>query len=90
MSEPQPSSPSDAPTPEELRKAMKAFKKRLKLTRLDSESGLGGGAMSGGKSSGIVAIRPPVQFRQAIWDELVARGRLKASGHGLYEIVEPS
>lgn len=90
MPESNPSSPSDAPTPEELRKAMKAFKKRLKLTRLDSESGLGGGPMSGGRSSGIVAIRPPAQFRQAIWDELVARGRLKASGHGLYEIVEPS
>ena len=90
MPEPEPSSPSDAPTPEELRRAMKAFKKRLKLTRLDSESSLGGGPMSGGRSSGIVAIRPPAQFRQAIWDELVARGRLKASGHGLYEIVEPS
>ncbi len=89
MSESEPLSPSDAPTPEELRKAMKAFKKRHKLTRLDAESGLGGGAMSGGKSSGIVAIMAPAQFRQAIWDELVARGRLKAAGHGLYEIVDP-
>ena len=90
MSESKPLSPSDAPTPEELRKAMKAFKKRLKLTRLDSESGLGGGAVSSGKSSGIVAIRAPAQFHQAIWDELVSRGRLKAAGHGLYEIVDPS
>lgn len=86
---PEPSSPSDAPTPEELRKAMKAFKKRLKLTRLDDESGLGVGPMSGGKSSGIVAIMPPAQFRQAIWDELVARGRLTAEGHGLYRMADP-
>ncbi len=85
MPEPEPSSPSDAPTPEELRRAMKAFKKRLKLTQLDADSSLGVGPMSGGRSSGIVAILPPAQFRQAIWDELVARGRLKASGLGLYE-----
>ncbi len=85
MPESEPSSPSDEPTPEELRRAMKAFKKRLKLTRLDADSGLGVGPMSGGRSSGIVAIMPSAQYRQAIWDELVARGRLKASGHGLYE-----
>ena len=85
MPESEPSSPSDAPTPEELRRAMKAFKKRLKLTRLDADSGLGVGPMSGGRSSGIVAILPPAQFRQAIWDALVVRGRLKPAGHGLYE-----
>ena len=89
MSESEPSSPSDAPTPEELRRAMKAFKKRLKLTQLDADSSLGVGPMSGGRSSGIVAILPPAQFRQAIWDELVARGRLEAEGHGLYRIADP-
>ena len=86
MPESEPSPPSDAPTPEELRKAMKAFKKRLKLARLDDESTLGHGPMSGGKSSGIVAIMPPSQYRKAIWDELVARGRLKYAGQGLYEL----
>ncbi len=89
MPESEPSTPSDAPTPEELRRAMKAFKKRLKLTQLDADSGLGVGPMSGGRSSGIVAIMPPAQFRQAIWDELVARGRLEAEGHGLYRIAAP-
>ena len=66
---------------------MKAFKKRLKLTRLDDESGLGGGAMSGGKSSGIVAIVPPNQYSKAVWDELVARGRPKYAGRGLYQLA---
>ena len=75
----------DAPTPEELRRAMKAFKKRLKLARLDDESRLGRGAMTGGGKSGIVAIRPPHQYPQAVWDELVRQGRLKYSGQGLYE-----
>ena len=89
MPESEPTSPSEPPTPEELRQAMKAFKKRLKLTRLDDDSTLGRGAMSGGKSSGIVAIAPPNQFSQAVWDELVARGRLEHAGHGLYQIAKP-
>ena len=89
MPEPEPSSPSDSPTPEELRKAMKAFKKRLKLARLDDESSLGHGPMSSGRSSGIVAVMPPNQYRKAIWDELVARGRLKYVGQGLYQPADP-
>ena len=89
MPESEPTSPSESPTPEELRQAMKAFKKRLKLTRLDDDSTLGHGPMSGGKSSGIVAISPPNQFPQRVWDGLVARGRLKDAGHGLYQIVTP-
>ncbi len=35
------------PTKEELKQAMKAFKKRLKLTRLDEESQLRGGPIFG-------------------------------------------
>ena len=88
MPEPEPSSPSDPPTPEELRKAMKAFKKRLKLSRLDDESSLGHGPMSSGRSSGIVAVMPPNQYRKAIWDELVAQGRLKYVGQGLYQLTD--
>ena len=88
MPESEPSSPSDSPTSEELRKAMKAFKKRLKLARLDDESSLGRGPMSSGKSSGIVAIMPPSQYRKAVWDELVARGRLKYAGQGLYQLAD--
>ena len=86
MQDPEPSTPSDSPTSEELRKAMKAFKKRLKLTRLDDESSLGGGAMSSGKSSSIVAIMPPNQYPKSVWDELVAQGRLKYAGQGLYQL----
>ena len=84
-----PPEPADtsSPTPDELRRAMKAFKKRLKLARLDDESRLGRGAMTGGARSSIVAIVPPRQYPQAVWDELVKRGRLKYSGQGLYELV---
>ena len=88
MAETDPSPPSDSPTPEELKRAMKAFKKRLKLARLDDESSLGRGLMSSGKSSGIVAIMPPNQYPKAVWDELVARGRLKYAGQGLYQLAD--
>lgn len=77
------------PSREELKQALKAFKKRLKLTRLDAESGLGGGPLSGGRRSEIVAITPPNQFPQAVWDELVRQGKLKKAGRGTYELVEP-
>ena len=88
MPEPEPSSPSDKPNAEELRKALKAFKKRLKLARLDDESGLGVGPMSGGKASGIVAVMAPNQYPQAVWDELVAQGRLKRAGRALYQLPD--
>ncbi|MBU0717866.1 MAG: hypothetical protein KJ749_06415 [Planctomycetes bacterium] len=88
MPESERSLPSDSPTPEDLRKAMKAFKKRLKLTRLDAESGLGRGPMTGGNSSGIVAVMPPNQYPKAVWDKLVEQGRLKYAGQGLYQLAD--
>lgn len=80
--------PPGTPTADELKKAYKAFKKRLKLTRLDEESNLGGGPMSSGRKSDIVAITPPNQFAPAVWDELVRQGKLKKAGHGMYGLVD--
>ena len=74
----------------QLKNALKAFKKRLKLTRLDDESRLGHGAMSIGGQSGIVAIAPPAQYPRAVWDELVRQGKLRRAGHGLYELPDES
>lgn len=72
-------------TPDILKSAMKAFKKRLKLTSLDDDSHLGRGAFSGGHT-GVFAIRPPSQFPQEVWNELCKQGKLRDSGHGLYEL----
>jgi hypothetical protein len=74
------------PTDEELKSAYKAFKKRLKLTRLDDESRLGRSPLTGGGDSGIESIIPPRQFKQEIWDELVKRGTLSKDADGFYRI----
>mgnify|MGYP001168651001 FL=1 len=74
----------------QLKSALKAFRKRLKFSQLDDESRLGHGPMSSGGRSGIVAIPPPMQYAQAVWDELVRQGKLRNSGHGLYELVDKS
>ena len=82
---------SAAPQPvtaDQLKHALKAFRKRLKLTKLDDESKLGNRAMTGGRHSGIVAIMAPREFPQAVWDELVKQGKLKSSGGGFYELVD--
>ncbi len=71
-----------------LKNALKAFKKRLKLARLDDESRLGHGAMSSGGRSGIVAIPAPNKYPQAVWDELCRQGKLRRAGGGMYELVE--
>jgi len=76
-------------TPAELKRALKAFKKRLKLTRLDHESRLGVGPLSGGRPSGIVAITPPDQYPRKVWETLVEQGRLRKTGQGQYELVQP-
>ncbi len=75
------------PSPEELKAALKAFKKRLKLTRLDNESRLSGGLL-GGRASAIVAISPPNQYPQEVWDELVRQGKLRKMSGGTYGLVE--
>jgi hypothetical protein len=72
-------------TEEERKRAFKAFKKRLKLARLDDASGLSRG---GSKQSGIAGITPPTGFPLGIWEELVAEGKLKRQGAGTYSMAQ--
>ena len=81
-------SESQAPSPQELRAAMKAFRKRWKLTRLDDQSRIGVGPFSSGRESAIVGIMPPEQFSQAVWDELVRQGQLKKVGSRQYGLAQ--
>jgi hypothetical protein len=71
---------------EVLKRALKAFRKRLKVVQLDSESTVGGGPMSAGRKSSIVGVRPPDQYPQEVWDELVRQKRLLASPDGTCEL----
>jgi hypothetical protein len=71
---------------EVLKRAMKAFRKSFKVTRLDAESSIGGGPMSGGRLSAIVGITPPARYPRAVWDELVRQGRLRDGKRGIYEL----
>jgi hypothetical protein len=89
MAAPQPT--EDRPPPLDkatLKSAMRAFRKRLKLTRLDDESRLGGRSMTGGARSSIAGIRPPDQFPPEVWEELARQGRLRSLGSGLYSLVD--
>jgi hypothetical protein len=78
-----------AHTEEELRKALKAFKKRLKVTQLDDDSRLSHGPLSGsGAGDGkVVAIQPPSGFGREIWEELADKGFLKRESVGFFELV---
>ncbi len=69
-----------------LKRALKAYRKRLKITLLDAESSLGGGPFSSGRKSDIVGIRPPSRYPRAVWEELVRQKRLGACGQGTYEL----
>jgi hypothetical protein len=70
-------------TEEERKRAFKAFKKRLKLSRLDDESGLSPGS----KRSRIAGITPPTGHPPGVWEELVAEGKLRKEGGGMYSLA---
>jgi hypothetical protein len=72
---------------ETLKQALKAFRKRLKVTRLDAESRISGGPLSHNRAK-IVAITPPNDYPNEVWDELVKQGKLKKAGRGMYELTE--
>ena len=78
--------PAEAIPTETLRKAMKAFRRRLKLTKLDQESKLGVGPMSSGRTAEFESIIPPHEFPAAVWKALAADGRLEDTGRGFYKL----
>jgi hypothetical protein len=73
-------------TEEELRKALKAFKKRLKLTQLEEDSRLGRSPLTGNKTQ-VLSIQPPSGSGREIWEELADKGYLTRDGGGFYALV---
>ncbi len=82
--------PAEAPSPETCKRALRAFRKRAVLTRLDEESKISTHSplSKGSDSSGPSAIGLPVEWPQSVWDELVHQGKLRYIGHGLYEVTK--
>ena len=78
----------DVPDAETCKRAFRAFRKRLKLTRLDEESRLGRGPLSKGAVDGPYAISPPVEWPDPVWKELTRQGKLRYVGHGMYELAK--
>jgi hypothetical protein len=79
--------PVDGVTEDQLKQAFHAFKKRIKLTKLDQESKLGAGRpMTAGKQAGDIAIVPPNQFPREVWQALAKQGKIKDTGGGFYKM----
>lgn len=70
-----------------LKRALKAYRKRLKVTILDAESSLSGGAMSSGRESSILGVTPPERYPTEIWEQLVRHKKLLSCGRGMYELA---
>lgn len=70
-----------------LKRALKAYRKRLKLARLDDESSGSRNPLSKGEHSAILGVKPPEQYDPEIWDMLIAQGKLRDAGHGLLELT---
>lgn len=81
---------ADAPSAETCKRALRAFRKRLTLTRLDEESTIDmhRPLSKGSASLGPAAIVPPVEWPQSVWQELVRQGKLHYIGGGLYELTK--
>ena len=71
-----------------LKRALKAYRKRLKLVRLDDESSSSRNPLSRGEGSAITGVKAPEQYAPEIWAVLVKQGRLVDAGHGLFELPD--
>lgn len=76
-------------TKEELDRAYKAFKKRLKIYQADAAGNAAPAGHLSRERAVICGISPPEGFPPEVWDELVAKGKLKKSGRNTYELNKP-
>jgi len=79
--------PAEAAVSErEMNDALRMFRKRIKLARLNDESRLGGRGMTAGKKSGIASMEHPKEFARPVWKALAKAGKLIDEGHGFYAL----
>lgn len=70
----------------EMNDALRMFRKRIKLARLNDESKLGGHGMTSGKKSGIASMEAPREVPRHVWKALAKAGKLIDEGHGFYAL----
>lgn len=80
-----PSKAIDIPS-ETKKKAMRVFRNRLKYMKLDHESKLGVGPLSGGKEAKFDSIAAPHDFSSEVWQSLAREGQLIDDGGGFYRL----
>ena len=85
---PEAAAPPEPPSADTCKRALRAFRKRLALTRLDEESKINihSPLSKGSASLGPAAIVPPVEWPQSVWQELDRQGKIRYIGGGLYEL----
>src|SRR5207244_2772533 len=66
-----------------LKRALKAFRRRLDLTRSGDEFSSSRNPLSKGEPSAILGVRPPDRYPPEVWSVLVAQGKLRDSGEGI-------
>lgn len=80
---------TEIPDAETCRRALRTFRKRLSLTRLDDESRISShNPLSKGEPSRITAMEPPNEYPPAVWRELIRQGKLRDIGHGFLELTD--
>lgn len=72
--------------PKIMDRALRAFRKRIKLAQLSEESTLGGRQLTSGRKSQIHAILPPHEYPGAVWPALERAGKLRHAGQGFYAL----
>ena len=71
---------------ETKKKAMRVFRNRVKYLKLDQESKLGVGPLTGGKEMKFDSIAAPHDFPSEVWEALVKEGQLIDDGGGFYRL----
>ena len=77
---------TDMATKEEHDRAFKAFKKRLKIYQADAAGSVAPASALSRERAQICGITPPEGHPPEVWDELVAKGKLRKSGRNTYEL----
>ena len=68
--------------------ALRIFRKRIKFMKLDHESKLGVGPLSGGKEMKFDSMAPPHDYPVEVWKALAVAGHLIDDGGGFYRLPE--